>query len=83
MTVRDNIAAGIYENTLSWRDDKEAYRAEDRRLKEQFRQDLAIEYGVYQHAKEPKLFDLAWSEGHSAGYYEVEAFYSQFVELIN
>lgn len=93
MSVRDNIEAGVYQNTLPWkgpeggnqetvRKAREAYRAEERRLKEQFRQDLAIEHGVFQHHKEPLLFELAWSEGHSAGYPEVCTYYERMVELI-
>lgn len=65
------------------RETRRVWQNETARLeREQFRQDLAIEHGVYQHHKEPKLWDMAWSDGHSGGLNEVANRYEELVELV-
>ena len=58
------------------------YRNEENRLYEAFKHDLFEEYGVKDNPKRDKLFNLAWEEGHSSGYYEVENYFSELVDLI-
>ena len=97
MDVRSNIEAGTYKNPHSYpvlnqggiqdltslRAARVVWQDETRRLeREQFRQDLAIEYGTFQHHKEPKLWDLAWSDGHSGGLNEVANRYEELSELV-
>lgn len=85
LSVLDKLRAGAYENKAPYSHDRavrEAWRAEDERIKQQFRQDLAAEHGVTGHPKEPKLFDLAWEHGHASGFNEVSIYYCDFVELL-
>lgn len=89
MSVGQNIKDGVYKNNLTWTtgrtpeaiSDRHDYRTEDTRIRSQFRQDLAIEHGVYQHSKEPKLWDLAWEFGGGT-LSEVAGRYEDMVELI-
>ena len=62
--------------------DKAAYGAEEGRLHQEFRQDIADEFGVADNPKFDKCFAKAWEDGHSAGYYEVYNVFSELVELI-
>lgn len=59
-----------------------AYREETQRLKDLFKADLLEEHGVTNNPKADKCFELAWSEGHSAGFSEVASYFEEFVELI-
>lgn len=61
---------------------KRAYREDEDRLRTKFREDLAAEYGVVGNPREPKLWALAWSYGHSAGLGEVVSHYGELSELI-
>lgn len=94
-SMYDRIALGEYANTLPFgnrdgeklgREDlfarKNAWREEEHRLTMKFRKDCADEFGVWGHPKEPKLWDIAWSEGHPSGYNEVWNYYQEMVELI-
>ena len=47
-----------------------------------FRKALAETYGVTEHPKEERLWELAWSKGHSNGYSEVALEYDELVTLI-
>ena len=52
--------------------------------REVFKDLLAEEYGLKRdHAKFDKVFDLAWSYGHSCGYSVVESRFMDFVELVS
>lgn len=93
MSVRDNIESGVYNNMLPWAktgEAREAYRAEDRRIREKFRADLENEYGIREalgslritQAKADRLWSLAWDHGHSGGLNEVVGFYEDFVDLV-
>ena len=87
-SVYDKLHDGDYENKLPWlskaKDDAvhQAYDAEENRLTAQFRVDAAEECGVLGHKNEPKLWDLAWSHGHSSGYSEVWNYYQEFSDLL-
>lgn len=77
-----------YKNTLPYaRRSKdpvayEAYRAEDRRLHDLFTNDLFEYLGITNNPKRFKLFEKAWSIGHSYGYHEVWGHAEDLVELI-
>ena len=61
----------------------EDYKAEERRILEQFRKDLAEEFDVVGHPKEHLLWERAWVEGHSIGFSEVYNEYAELAELVN
>jgi hypothetical protein len=43
---------------------------------------LAADAGLANHPKLDKLYDLAWSYGHSGGWGDVEAHFHEFAELL-
>lgn len=51
-------------------------------LNEEFKQDLFAEYGVTNHPKAERVFELAYQYGHSAGYSEVMFYFGDLVQLI-
>ena len=57
-----------------------------REAKDAFKADLEKEYldsvAIVSDARKQKLFDLAWEEGHTSGYGDVEHYYSEFSELV-
>ena len=61
-----------------WRSYKEA---EDK-IHMEFKEALAREYGISGHKNEPKVWQMAWNEGHSAGYQEIENWYADLAELL-
>lgn len=63
-------------------DQRQRHHAEESRLRSIFKADLEQEYGVSGHPKADKLFDIAWSHGHSSGYGEVANYYGEFAELL-
>lgn len=77
-----------YENKLPYSrknenlEEYEAYRAEDKRLLEKFENDIYADLGIENNPKKEKLFSLAWSMGHSAGYSEVHGYACELVTLI-
>lgn len=61
-----------------------AYQNEDYRLRGILRLDLEDEFDVDgDHPKAAKLFELAWSEGHSEGFGGVINWYEKLVDLVN
>ena len=73
-------------NTLIGNDIKvarAAYRNDIRRLeREVFKADLADAYGVSNHPKADRVFELSWDRGHSVGLGDVLIEYDDLVELI-
>lgn len=59
-----------------------AYQAEDGRLYEEFRKDMFEHYGVAGHPKVETAYRIAWDHGHSAGYGEVDIYFSELAELL-
>lgn len=57
---------------------RDAYRAENQRLRSEFEKDVLAELGLTDHPKGQALMDLAWENGHSNGYREV---YGEAVEM--
>ena len=59
----------------------------ERRIKQnlekaEFKRKLGIDYYITYNKKFDMCFDLAWDYGHSAGFHEVESYFSELVELI-
>lgn len=69
-------------NEEAYKEQHTKYRAEERRLYEEFKQDLFEEYRVQEHPKRENVFNLAWEHGHASGYSEVYNYFGDFVELI-
>lgn len=61
---------------------KERYNADLCRRHSEFKHDALEELGITNHPKADKLFELAWSEGHSSGYHEVWNIMITWAELI-
>ena len=57
------------------------YQEENRRLQEEFRNDLIEEYEMTGHPKANKIFDKAWELGSSKGLEEVEYYFQDLVSL--
>lgn len=48
----------------------------------QIKDTLASEFGVEDHPKLDKCFELAWEYGHGHGYSEIRKYFIDLVELI-
>ena len=64
------------------REKREEYRINCNELNMEFKAALEKEYGIVNHPKADKLWEIAWDEGHSSGYSDVEIYYERFLELI-
>ncbi len=74
-----------YASTVPYnKENKVAWREDNARKMELFRKDLEEEFGTDKapQVKRDKLFEIAWSIGHSCGYSEVCIYYSEMAELI-
>lgn len=83
--MHDLVHSHGYANTLTYgtfKESRTAYRDEEYRLRCLFESDLALAYRVSDHPKVGLLFQLAWDEGHSAGFHEVLHHYDKLVGLI-
>ena len=90
------VTVPVDENTMTVRQAREHFeiqrvakanhrrrrREDEDRLVEQFRKDLAVEYGLVGHPKEEKLYAKAWEFGHSSGLYDVAVYYDELSELV-
>ena len=73
-----------YENKLVYKNvSRDAYRAEDYRLRLLFKADLEKKFGLKFHPKRDRLFEIAWDDGHSCGYSEVYWTYEKLSELLD
>lgn len=76
----DRINAGEFENNVPFsKDTREAYRAEERRVTQLFREEAIKDVGLDDYKLKDRVFDKAWSDGHSYGYTEV---YWHLVDLV-
>lgn len=50
--------------------------------KQQIKDTLTSEFGVEDHLKFDKCFELAWEYGHGYGYSEIRNYFIDLVELI-
>lgn len=92
MSIREQIAAGKYNNKVPYPDRKlpaqelhsklKAYHAGADVARAEFRVDLESEYHMSHHPKADKLWNLAWEHGHSSGLVDVVHYYEDFLELI-
>lgn len=64
----------------------EKEKQEFRRLSEEARERVRMEkkYGTYElkEAVRDKLWSMAWDQGHSSGYAEVEIYYADLAKLV-
>lgn len=59
-----------------------AYNEAVKKVAGEFRDWLAHEYAfTLPKTVQNKIWEKAWSEGHSAGYHEVENYYTQYAEF--
>lgn len=95
MSVRDNIAAGKYKNTLQYpshadyvSDNKKykniitEYREQESRHEATFKVDLFEENGVLGNPKAELAYNMAWDHGHASGLEDVAIWFEKLVELI-
>lgn len=73
-------ALEIYRDTI--RLAKRIYHEEQSKIDEAFKLALFEEYGVNNHPKRERIFEKAWSRGHSDGYSQVEYEFSELVDII-
>lgn len=75
----DRINGGAYENNVPYsKDTREAYRIEERRLTQLFREESLKDVGLEDYKLKDRVFDKAWSDGHATGY---ESVYWELVDL--
>jgi hypothetical protein len=72
-----------YSNSKGDREANLAYRAEDRRLTEKFKNDLFEDLGVENHPKREKLYELARDTASGEGLERLYEVACDFVELMN
>ena len=58
---------------------RDAYKAETRRLTDEFEVDLAAHHGMTNHPRRQALFDKAWEDGHADGYLAVAGEYESLI----
>lgn len=52
------------------------------KLNAEFKDALAVEYGLADHPKLKKVFAYAWQEGRSGGYSQVECIFCDIADLV-
>lgn len=86
LSFEEKLRADYYRTKLPYgeRGSKErlAHQAENDRLYEEFRRDMFEHYGVTGHPKVETAYRIAWEHGHSAGYSEVDSYFSELLELL-
>ena len=68
---------------LSYNAHLKHYREENKRLQDEFRNDLIEHYGMTGHPKADKIFNKAWDMGCSGGLQDVKYYFEDLVELFN
>jgi hypothetical protein len=59
------------------------YQEEQKRLEDEFREDLIQKYNMTDHPKANKIFNKAWDLGCSDGLEEVEYYFRDLIELFD
>lgn len=78
-SLSHRIEDGEFKNKVPYsKETREAYRADERRLEKLFREAALKSVGLEDYKLKDRVFDKAWSDGHSYGYMEV---YNHLVEL--
>lgn len=81
--TRKNLKDGKYTNKVPYsKETRQAYRNENDKNAAALRSDLEEENGMVGHPKALKLWDKAWMDGHSEGYYSVIENYEELLELV-
>lgn len=94
MSIMDNIQAGKYKNQVLFptRAEHPTQEARSEAMKQYrlgeheavllFKKDVLEAYGVEDHPKAQRTFEIAWSHGHSSGYHEVLDWFDELSELL-
>ncbi len=61
---------------------REAYRVDQNRLEDKFRQDALADAGLTNHPKASKFYSFAWEHGHSGGLSEVLYWLREVADLV-
>ncbi len=69
-------------NKETYFESQKAYNKESGKLLDEFRKDLFEEFGVTDHPKVDRVYQIAWEKGHAHGLSEVYIEFSDIVELI-
>jgi hypothetical protein len=77
-----NYVMQKFVNEEAYKEQRTKYNVEEKRLRREFEEDLYEEFGVQNHPKRKKVFEMAWERGHSSGYSEVCFNFEELVELI-
>jgi len=64
------------------KEERRKRQEEEREKVRAFRNNLEASYGVQDHPKANKVWELAWEHGHANGFSEIEHYYHEFVSLI-
>jgi hypothetical protein len=94
MTTREKFEQGQFKNKIphpvkevgleeKYRKQRDEYYREQRKMTDKLRKSLEEEYGAVGHPKSDKLWNIAWEQGHHAGYWEVINQYETLVELLS
>lgn len=91
-TVREMIKDGDFKNKVPYpsgsykdpivKEQREAYRTEEGRLIQLFKDTLEKEFGVQANPKANLLFEKAWANGHAYGFSEILNHYEDLVDFI-
>lgn len=80
LRVDTNISGELWQ---SWSEtEKRNWKKRVEELEEEWKNWLFTEEEVEKNPKREQCFELAWNEGHSNGYEEVENYFRKVVELI-
>ena len=60
---------------------KETYRQQVQEGEDKFRDAALFDVGLENHPNAREIFDFAWSEGHSSGFYEVYTYLAEMSAL--
>lgn len=71
-----------FTNKEEYRKARLAFRNAEDRITDELHASLSCEYGLKDHPREQKVWDLAWSYGHSGGYSDVESHYQNFAGIL-
>lgn len=73
----------VYENEMDvYREKRKLYNEKKAELHQEFITDLFEEFGVTNHPKAHKVFNIAWDLGHANGYREVSYYFEKLVDII-
>ncbi len=89
-SIYDEIKAGMYENKLPYPSSREVgyleqrklYRKETDKLHEQFYRDLCEHSGEPTGRASRIIFDRAWEDAHSEGYYQVANKWEDLLQFV-